>query len=45
MTEKTIVIAVRVKESIYDRLKIRAIKNKVSVGAYLKNWIEKELNR
>ena len=43
MKEKSIVIAVRVKEPTYNRLKIRAIKNNVSVGVYLKNWIDKEL--
>jgi hypothetical protein len=43
MGDKSKVIAVRVNEHTYNRLKIRAIKNEVSVGVYLKHWIDKEL--
>jgi predicted HicB family RNase H-like nuclease len=39
------VIGVRVSNETFDRLNVRAIRNKVSVGNYLKNWIDKELNR
>jgi predicted DNA-binding protein len=39
------VIGLRVTNETYDRLTVRAIRNKVTVGIYLKNLINKELNR
>lgn len=39
------VIAVRVSNDTYHRLLVRATKREVSVGTYLKVWIERELSR
>jgi hypothetical protein len=42
---ETRVIAFRVNKDVYDRLELRALRKKVKLGTYMKEFVEKDLFR